>query len=392
MSEKGATALVQTQLDDSPKIRKRSQKKQLSLEAQRISRTLENCIGQMEIVAALPAILHLNSESAVVDEDLSGLLRKHQILSDKLETLQGFKQKSEGEDEEARTRAKAQLEKEFKNSVRDLLRLVRAHPHAIFYLRSEGGMEVGECENKLIRELKMFHSHMSVKLLTSVQEEQQLIFQKPAPPSPPQNLQHIALQEEKITAARKEIDERIYLEKNEIIKLEHSLQENNPQEVSVSFAAKQPHIMLSEKQASMKQEMDQLNVQLNNLILENRRAEKALKETCEKVETEIEFLLQRFDAEMEENQAELELNTIENEREEEELSRLEKPFSVLEEEYNDILEKRQLAEEKREQEMRELALKTRTAILAQAWWRGYSTRKALKNKVKSKKAKKGKKK
>uniref|UniRef100_A0A665TWU7 Dynein regulatory complex protein 10 n=1 Tax=Echeneis naucrates TaxID=173247 RepID=A0A665TWU7_ECHNA len=308
MSEKGATALVQTQLDDSPKIRKRSQKKQLSLEAQRISRTLENCIGQMEIVAALPAILHLNSESAVVDEDLSGLLRKHQILSDKLETLQGFKQKSEGEDEEARTRAKAQLEKEFKNSVRDLLRLVRAHPHAIFYLRSEGGMEVGECENKLIRELKMFHSHMSVKLLTSVQEEQQLIFQKPAPPSPPQNLQHIALQEEKITAARKEIDERVRKKK-----------------LFVSFAAKQPHIMLSEKQASMKQEMDQLNVQLNNLILENRRAEKALKE-------------------------------------------------------------------KREQEMRELALKTRTAILAQAWWRGYSTRKALKNKVKSKKAKKGKKK
>ena len=34
--------------------------------------------------------------------------------------------------------------------------------------------------------------------------------------------------------------------------------------------------------------------------------------------------------------------------------------------------------------------KTKAAIFAQAWWRGYSTRRALKNKDKSKKAKKGK--
>ncbi len=78
------------------------------------------------------------------------------------------------------------------------------------------------------------------------------------------------------------------------------------------------------------------------------------------------------------------------EREEEELRKLEKPFSVLEVECNQVQERRQLAEEKREKEMRELELKTKAAIFAQAWWRGYSVRKALKNKSKSKKAKKGK--
>lgn len=90
------------------------------------------------------------------------------------------------------------------------------------------------------------------------------------------------------------------------------------------------------------------------------------------------------------SQADLELNEIDNEREEEELRRLEVPFSVLKVEYDQILEKRRLAEEKRKEEVRVLELKTKAAIFAQAWWRGYSVRKALKNKGKPKKAKKGK--
>lgn len=88
--------------------------------------------------------------------------------------------------------------------------------------------------------------------------------------------------------------------------------------------------------------------------------------------------------------ADLELTEIDNEREEEELRRLEVPFSVLKVEHDQIQEKRRLAEEKRKEEMRVLELKTKAAIFAQAWWRGYSVRKALKNKSKTKKTKKGK--
>lgn len=78
------------------------------------------------------------------------------------------------------------------------------------------------------------------------------------------------------------------------------------------------------------------------------------------------------------------------EREEGELRELEKPYAVLEAAFNQIQERRRLAEEKRKEDMRELELKTKAVIFAQAWWRGYSTRQALKSKTKSKKAKKGK--
>lgn len=68
------------------------------------------------------------------------------------------------------------------------------------------------------------------------------------------------------------------------------------------------------------------------------------------------------------------------EEEEEELRKLEKPLSVLQ--CNHIEERRRLAEEKRMEKTRELELKSKAAIFAKAWWRGYSTRKALKNKCK----------
>lgn len=67
--------------------------------------------------------------------------------------------------------------------------------------------------------------------------------------------------------------------------------------------------------------------------------------------------------------------------------KLQGPFSALEEQYNQIQEKRQLAEERRKEEIRVLELKRKAAVTIQAWWRGYRVRKAL-NKGKSKKGKK----
>lgn len=69
----------------------------------------------------------------------------------------------------------------------------------------------------------------------------------------------------------------------------------------------------------------------------------------------------------------------------EDTKKLEKYFQDLELECNQIHEKRRLAEEKKREEIRELELKTKAAITVQAWWRGCSTRKALKNKDKGKK-------
>ncbi|XP_044052776.1 dynein regulatory complex protein 10 isoform X2 [Siniperca chuatsi] len=402
MSAKGATVLAKTkaktQSEDALKNREPSQKKLLSLEAQRISSILENCISQVEIAATLPAVLRLNSVSSVADKELSRALQKHQILDERLETLEGLKWDSDGEQEgesgEARRRERAKLEKDIKNSVRDLLRLVRNHPDVIFGLRTELGMEVGESEYILIRGLEKFHGLMVEKLLTSLDEELQLVLYKQAPSSPAHNLEHMVSVEEELAIAMKEIDAKISHKNDEIKNLQSSLQRKNAQEASMSLLAGkqcQSHMKISKvKHTSIQQEIDQLNIQLNNLMLENRQAERVIQEKNEKVETEIEYLLQHFDDEIEENQADLELNEMEYEREEEELRKLEKAFSVLEVECNQIQEKRRLAEEKRKEEMRELVLKTKAAIFAQAWWRGYSTRKALKNKGKGKKAKKGK--
>ncbi|XP_062237020.1 dynein regulatory complex protein 10 [Platichthys flesus] len=392
MSSKEATvAETKTKLKDRLMNPDLSEAIPLSVEAQPISRVLEHRISQIEVVVTLPAILRFNSASSVVDEKLNRALEKHRLLAERLEreTQDGLKKEAEGEDGEEQKRANTRLERDIKDSVKDLLRLLWTHPDAIPVFRAERGVEAEESEVKLIRGLKMFHSQMVDRLLTSVHEEQQLVLYKPSSSSPAHSQVHKAPVEEEVAAAIKAIDAKISQKNVEIEKLQESLDANNSQKLHISPTYKkcQPHI--SEKQASMQQEVDPLNNQLNNLLRENKQAERALQEKNEKVEAEIEYLLQRFDSDMAEKQAELELNEIECEREEEELRKQKEPFSVLETEYDQIIERRRLAEEKRQEEMKELELKTKAAIFAQAWWRGYSTRKALKNKGKNK-GKKGK--
>ncbi|XP_074494197.1 dynein regulatory complex protein 10 [Sebastes fasciatus] len=393
-SSDSMSAKVATQSEDALKNHELSQKKLLSVEAQLISNILENCISQVEIAATLPAVLQLNNVSNVVDEELSRALQEHQILDSRLETLEGLKQESNGEQDGEDGKARAQLEKDVKNSVRDLLRVVRAHPDAICGLRAELGMEVGESEYILIRGLEKFHRYVVEKLMTSLDEELQLVLNKQVSSSTAHDLEIIVSQEGEVATAMKQIDATISQINDEIKAMQSSLQDNMSQEAGMSFLADkqcQSHIKTSKmKHSSLQRENDQLNSQLNDLILKNREAERVIQEESEIVEKEIEYLLQTFDDEIEKDQANLELNGMGYETEEEELKKLEESFSVLEVESNQILEKRRLAEEKRSMEMIELELKTKAAIFAQAWWRGYSTRKALKNKGKSKKGKKGK--
>ncbi|XP_068560078.1 dynein regulatory complex protein 10 isoform X2 [Cebidichthys violaceus] len=394
MSAKEATVLVKTktQSEDSQKNHEVSQKKLLSHEAQCISSLLENCIGQVEIAATLPA-LQLNSVSDVVDKELSRAIKEHQILIGRLETLDGLKQESDGEQEGEVGEARAQLEKDIKNSVRDLLRVARVHPDAICGLRAELGMKVGESEYMLIKGLEKFHSHMVEKLLTSLDDEElQQALHKQVSSPPDHNHIDVSVEEEVATAI-KQIDAKISRNNNELKKLQRSLK-GIKEEPGMSFLADkqyQSHMKSAKmKQTGIQQEIDQLNSQLNNLIPKNRQAEREIQEKNEKLVEELEYMLQIFDNDMEKKQADLEVNGMDYEREEEQLRKLGKRFSALELECNEIQEKRRLADEKRREEMRELELKTKAAILVQAWWRGYITRKSLKNKGKSKKAKKGK--
>ncbi|KAG7244019.1 hypothetical protein INR49_006180 [Caranx melampygus] len=208
---------------------------------------------------------------------------------------------------------------------------------------------------------------MVEELLSSAEEELQQVLCKQACSSPAHYPEHMVRLEEGVAKAMKEMDAEISQKKNEIEHLQRSLQSGMQNAVMLQAATQSStDIKTSGTETGLTQEIDQLKIQLNNLILENAEAERQLKENN------------------------LDLNENDYEKEEEEFKRLEKPFSILEEECLQIQEKRRLAEEKRQKEMRELELKTKAAILAQAWWRGYSTRKALKNKGKTQKPKRAK--
>lgn len=149
------------------------QQRLLSPEAQTISNILENCIAQIEIAASLSAVQQLVCSSVDVQEEFTKVLEVHQTLRERLETsndLKEIKGRPAGE-ESARRKRKAQLERDFKYSVRNLLRFFRTHPDAISGLRPEVGIEVGETECTLIIGLKKFHVHMIERLQTSPEEE-----------------------------------------------------------------------------------------------------------------------------------------------------------------------------------------------------------------------------
>lgn len=194
------------------KILETSRKKLPSLEVQRFSGVLEDSIRQVEIVAMLPAVLaRLDTLSGSLDSDLSGALREHRLLEERLMSLDGPGSDGgqEGESREARERVRAQLEKDIQNSVMDVLRSFRAHPDAVLVLRAEVDMEAGACKNvqPLIDGLRKFHDLMLEKLLTSPEEEQQLsVYMKEMSLRRDHNMKLMASLEAEVAAAKKKRD------------------------------------------------------------------------------------------------------------------------------------------------------------------------------------------
>ncbi|XP_068616885.1 dynein regulatory complex protein 10 [Brachionichthys hirsutus] len=360
--------------------------RKLSPDAQCISTILDDCICKVEIVAALDAFLQSSPLSGVVDETFRRALQEHLKLVERLKLQVGPKQNSDKEQKGEGN--EAQLEKDIKSSVRNLLRHVRDHPDALIGLRAEPGWEIGESERSLISEFRKFQSHVSEKLQLSVEEEQELAHCKQVPPST------LANAEREVSEVLKKIQEMIS-EKDCVIKgLQSSLAKisTDPDKSARLDKRRQSIISTSKmKQSSIKKDIDELIVKCNNVCSESRNAERELQMKINKEKSETLQVIQNFDDKMEVLQAKLELNESEYKKEEEELRELQERFSVLEMECSQIQEKRRLAEEKRKQEMRELEVKTKAALLIQAWWRGYCARKALKKKGKGKGKGKGKK-
>nr|XP_033811749.1 dynein regulatory complex protein 10 isoform X2 [Geotrypetes seraphini] len=104
-----------------------------------------------------------------------------------------------------------------------------------------------------------------------------------------------------------------------------------------------------------------------------------------KVETEIENWIQKYDLDMGEKQEELEQIETVYAEEKIELKDLREKLELLEQEYRQVKEERELAQKKKEEEERELAIKNRAAALIQALWKGYLVRKVLRLRKKGKK-------
>uniref|UniRef100_A0A3Q3XBD0 Dynein regulatory complex protein 10 n=1 Tax=Mola mola TaxID=94237 RepID=A0A3Q3XBD0_MOLML len=318
VSANTATMLAKSHFADSLQCNELIEKKLLSPEGKCIAGILTNCNSNIEIAAILPTFLCLNNVSSIVDEELRRALQKHQILEEKLKTLEGLEQEPDRE-QEGRKNETAQVEEGIKNSFRNLLRLFRACSDVVSAWKAELGMKVGMSEN--IREL-----HTSLSLIL-----------------------------EKSLSSR---DKKLQFDPSK--QLSHAL-------------AKQRQSCLEASQATivrLQQEIDQLNILHNNFMHDHRLSERALQEVR---------LCHIY----------VELKETEYEQQMEELRKLEMQISALEVDYNSIQERRHLAEEMVE---RELELKTKAAIFAQAWWRGYSTRKALEKKEKSRKVRKDKRK
>ncbi|KAJ8312614.1 hypothetical protein KUTeg_009987 [Tegillarca granosa] len=136
------------------------------------------------------------------------------------------------------------------------------------------------------------------------------------------------------------------------------------------------------KRQRYQQEINQLKTQLQNHILEHRENEQKLRRDKFKVETNVDNLIQKFDAAMTERQNEYEeIDAIYTE-EKKQLHELEERFKTLDTEYQQIMEERRVAREKREAAEREMALMIKAATTVQAFWRSYKVRKALKGRKK----------
>jgi len=124
----------------------------------------------------------------------------------------------------------------------------------------------------------------------------------------------------------------------------------------------------------------------------NRRNEKDLRKQKQKIEREIDSLIEEYDASMMEKQNEFDdVNKLYTD-EKEQLKELEERFKVLEVEYDVIMAERKQERDRREAAADELAKMVKAAMLVQKFWRAFKARKALKKAQSKKGSKKGKKK
>lgn len=369
-----------------------SKKKLMSLEAQRIINVLDECVHKIHVVSLLPREL-VRPESVFQELGNTAVesLGEHLRLSEEFRSLQD----ADTGNDESMVRA-------VQDSLRNFLRHVRPHEEvepAKAAIRGAG--PIIEEDQKAVQELgaglQGFRDMLMERLMTTPQEEQERRRHgQEVKERQQRNVELLRTLEQEMRVATEHRDTVITTKDGEIRRMQDSLHqmarawEEFVQQVQKK--AEQQHqsdLKNSElKRPQLQEEANQLQAQFDRLITQHREREAMLRKKNNKLETEIENWIQKYDVEMEEKQAKLERLTQTYADEQAELCELQEHFAVLELEYTQIVEERRRERERKEEEERETQVKSRAAVVIQALWRGWRVRQAMKKKAKNSKGKK----
>ena len=295
---------------------------------------------------------------------------------------------------------RSQLQQQIRHSTRSIIRL---------FTRNHSGLKaiLAQVEERppaaasLISTSNNLRSIIMEKLLTTREEEEersryiQQIIQREAKASVEVKKLEILLTEasEEREADLNRRNVEIKKLKSDLAQLQKSSNETNKRIKSDALKQEVTDTKTSEgKCERLNQSIAQLRTQLSQAVAEHRQSEQILRSRKIKTESALETWIAKYDTDMGERQDEYEQIDTVYKVEKQQLEDLEERFAVLEEEYNRIIEERRVNAELKAEEERRLRLLTKAAVVIQAHWRSFSTRKKLKQKKKGKKGKKGKKK
>ncbi|KAJ8044121.1 Dynein regulatory complex protein 10 [Holothuria leucospilota] len=419
-------------------------KKLTTVESQRVLAVLDESIKKIEVVSLLQyAVQNIDKYRNVMGDEMLTALQEHGNLQNNLrDTFLKLKEyreaKQKAAEEEARRREEEEentgseegspresiksqegedepdekeeylvktikvQEYQVTFSCKNILRMLALTPSLVNSLRSEV-KERDENASQMISHLKDLRGFILERLLTTpLEEKDKTEYLLEINVREKKNSEVIKKLSSELEAEIAEKDAEISKRNDEIRRLKgdrHQLEKFSEEHIRrtrlEADKSQQADLKNSEgKQATLQAEVQKLRNKLATMTAEHRDSELTLRKRKYKIETEVENWIQKYDQDMGERQEEYEdLDTIYTE-EKAQLNELEERFKTLEAEYTTIVEERRIAQEKREQEQRELAAMIKAATIVQAFWRSYKCRKMLKakNKKKGKKGKKGKKK
>ncbi|XP_036388777.1 dynein regulatory complex protein 10-like [Megalops cyprinoides] len=340
--------------EDTAKVLDDSRDEQAFFEIQRIDGVLDECIWKVETASLFPALLaNLDRLSPVIGNQLVGPVREHHLLAERLAT-----HKQEGEEGKVEL---AGLKEAFRSSLRLMFQHLREHPTVCKQLKREAS--AGQCQ-QLAAGLKELKALLMDKMITGPAEArersryvQELFFKHR------KNMVVVEALEEEVDAANKDKDAMIAKKDEQIRKLKVSM--HQVKQASESTLAglregvdklKQSDRNVShERRDRMQEQANQLRAQLKKLTTENRESETSLRKRKNRLETEIENWIQKYDTDIGEKQAELEELSKLYQQEQEEVQKLGQYTTRMERDYQRIMQERQLAAEQNQKEEQETA-------------------------------------